>query len=40
MGRVVEGVAVLLMLSVFFAYLTAPAIATIRQRVRMGPAGP
>jgi len=37
MGRVVEGVAVLLMLSVFFAYLTAPAVATIRQRVRMGP---
>jgi predicted PurR-regulated permease PerM len=37
MGRVVEGVAVLLMLSVFFAYLTAPAVATIRQRVRIGP---
>jgi predicted PurR-regulated permease PerM len=36
MGRVVEGVAVLLMLSVFFAYLTAPAVATLRQRVRIG----
>src|SRR4029453_14629618 len=36
MGRVVEGVAVLLMLSVFFAYLTAPAIAILRQRVRIG----
>jgi predicted PurR-regulated permease PerM len=37
MGRVVEGLAVLLMLSVFFAYLTAPAVAAIRQRVRIGP---
>ena len=36
MGRVVEGVAVLLMLSVFFAYLTAPAVATLRQRLRIG----
>lgn len=36
MGRVVEGVAVLLMLSVFFAYLTAPAVAALRQRVRIG----
>jgi predicted PurR-regulated permease PerM len=37
MGRVVEGLAVLLMLSVFFAYLTAPAVAAMRQRVRIGP---
>jgi predicted PurR-regulated permease PerM len=36
MGRVVEGLAVLLMLSVFFAYLTAPAVAAIRQRLRIG----
>lgn len=37
MGRALQGVAVLVMLSVFFAYLTAPAVAAIRQRVRIGP---
>ena len=37
MGRAIEGATVLLLLSVFFAYLTAPAVASIRQRVRMGP---
>lgn len=36
MGRAVEGAVVLLLLSVFFAYLTAPAVAAIRQRVRIG----
>src|SRR5262245_61028582 len=36
MGRTIEGLGVLLMLSVFFAYLTAPAVAAIRQRVRVG----
>ena len=37
MGRAIEGGSVLLLLSVFFAYLTAPAVAAIRQRVRLGP---
>jgi len=37
MGRTIEGLLVLLLLSVFFAYLTAPAVAAIRQRLRVGP---
>jgi predicted PurR-regulated permease PerM len=37
MGRAVEGLGVLLLLSVFFAYLSAPAAAAIRRRVRVGP---
>lgn len=37
MGRAIEGVIVLLLLSVFFAYLTAPVVAVIRQRVRLAP---
>ena len=37
MGRSIEGILVLLLLSVFFAYLTAPAVAAIRRRVRIGP---
>jgi predicted PurR-regulated permease PerM len=37
MRRAIEGLSVLLLLSVFFAYLTAPAVAAIRQRVRVGP---
>ena len=37
MGRAIEGVIVLLLLSVFFAYLTVPVLAVIRQRVRLGP---
>jgi predicted PurR-regulated permease PerM len=36
MGRAIEGVIVLLLLSVFFAYLTAPVVAVVRQRVRLG----
>jgi predicted PurR-regulated permease PerM len=36
MGRAIQGAAVLFMLSVFFAYLTAPAVAAIRRRVRIG----
>src|SRR5262245_30945064 len=36
MGRIVEGLAVLLMLSVFFAYLTAPGVAAIGPRLRIG----
>lgn len=36
-GRTLEGIGVLLMLSIFFAYLTAPAVAAVRQRVRIGP---
>src|SRR5262245_58839227 len=37
MGRLIQGLVVLLLLSIFFAYLTAPAVAAIRQRVRIGP---
>jgi predicted PurR-regulated permease PerM len=37
MRRTIEGLTVLLLLSVFFAYLTAPAVAAIRRRVRVGP---
>jgi predicted PurR-regulated permease PerM len=37
MGRTIEGLSVLLLLSVFFAYLSAPAAAGIRRRVRIGP---
>ena len=37
MGRAIEGVIVLLLLSVFFAYLTVPVLAVIRQRVRLRP---
>ena len=40
MGRTIEGLLVLLLLSVFFAYLTAPAVAAIRQRLRVGPRQP
>jgi len=36
MLRAVEGVGVLLLLSVFFAYLLAPAVAGVRRRVRTG----
>jgi predicted PurR-regulated permease PerM len=36
MGRVLEGCGVLLLLSVFFAYLLAPAVPAVRRRVRFG----
>src|SRR5687768_16586135 len=36
MGRAIQGAVVLLLLSAFFAYLTAPAVAAVRQRVRVG----
>lgn len=36
MLRVIEGTGVLLLLSVFFAYLLAPAVAAVRRRVRRG----
>ena len=36
MLRAVEGVGVLVLLSVFFAYLLAPAVAGVRRRVRTG----
>ena len=34
--RVIEGGSVLLLLSVFFAYVLAPAVAAVRRRVRFG----
>lgn len=37
MLRAIEGVGVLLLLSVFFAYVLAPAVAALRRRVRLGP---
>jgi predicted PurR-regulated permease PerM len=37
MLRVVEGVAVLFLLSVFFAYVLAPAVVAVQRRVRVGP---
>ncbi len=37
MLRIVEGAGALLLLSVFFAYLMAPAVAAVRRRVRVGP---
>jgi predicted PurR-regulated permease PerM len=37
MLRSIEGVGVLLLLSVFFAYMLAPAVAAVRRRVRFGP---
>ena len=37
MLRIVEGAGALLLLSVFFAYLMAPAVAGVRRRVRFGP---
>ena len=36
MLRAIEGAGVLLLLSVFFAYLLAPAVAAVRRRVRQG----
>jgi predicted PurR-regulated permease PerM len=36
-ARTVEGLGVLLLLSVFFAYLSAPAAAAIRRRILIGP---
>jgi predicted PurR-regulated permease PerM len=35
--RAIEGGGVLLLLSVFFAYVLAPAVAALRRRVRIGP---
>ena len=35
--QAIEGGGVLLLLSVFFAYVLAPVVAALRQRVRMGP---
>src|SRR5262245_38929926 len=37
MGRTLQGIGVLVLLSVFFAYLSAPAAAAIRRAVRIGP---
>jgi predicted PurR-regulated permease PerM len=37
MGRAFAGIGVLLLLSVFFAYLLAPAVAALRLRARFGP---
>jgi predicted PurR-regulated permease PerM len=37
MLRVFQGAVTLLLLSIFFAYLIAPAVAAIRRRVRLGP---
>ena len=37
MLRVLEGCGALLLLSVFFAYVLAPAVAAVRRRVRFGP---
>jgi len=37
MARAIEGILVLLLLSVFLAYLTAPGVAAIRRRLRVGP---
>src|SRR4051794_21429821 len=34
MLRTIEGLGVLLLLSIFFAYLLAPAVAAVRRRVR------
>jgi hypothetical protein len=36
MLRAIEGLGVLLLLSIFFAYLLAPAVAGVRRRVRTG----
>ena len=36
MLRAIEGIGVLLLLSIFFAYLLAPAVAGVRRRVRTG----
>jgi predicted PurR-regulated permease PerM len=36
MLRAIEGIGVLLLLSMFFAYLLAPAVAAVRSRVRLG----
>jgi predicted PurR-regulated permease PerM len=37
MLRVIEGCSALLLLSVYFAYVLAPAVAAVRRRVRVGP---
>jgi predicted PurR-regulated permease PerM len=35
-SQVIEGAAILLLLSIFFAYIVAPAVPPVRRRVRMG----